>query len=276
MNCAEAQTWRQNPNAVFAVIHCWRSLFSLLPQASAAQTGTSLNGFEPASPADINVIPQHLQMSAFAQDVSTGAPPMFGAASAQDATEPPPESQSDVPSFMQPGHRAPAPAVESVELISANDLPDWIRQIAAADAEKARAEEDAQMAANMADAPQSIIRRQLPGETVIGAPSTNWLSKKAGSEEGSEHWGTSEVASANWGTYEAPVQPAAEAYPTSIPATAFVPTVREQPKLAKKRRLSRGGSSSAAPSSVPIYRNPVVQLTVALVLLALVALLFVV
>ena len=240
------------------------------------QTPQSQRVPEPAVPADIGVIPTHLQMSAFGQDVSTGAPPMYGGGARQDVVEQADSDRSEVPTFMQAGHRTPPPPVEHVELISANDLPDWIKQIAAADAEKAQADEEAQQAANLADVPASIIRRQLPGETVVAGPSTNWLSKSSNGAESTVHWGSAEVASANWGTSETSnAQPVENNYPTAIPATAFVPTAREQPRLAEKGRFSRSMPFSGTGSELPIYRRPVIQLLTALIILAVLALVFV-
>ena len=238
----------------------------------AAQQASPPSTFESAQPADIDIIPPHLQMSAFRDEVATGAPPMFGAAANQETIEPPIDERSEMPSFMQASHRGATAPVETVDLISANDLPDWIKQIAAADAAKAQAEADAHQAINVVEAPASLIRKQLPGETVVNGPATNWLSKTPGGPAVSEHWGSSEVASANWGNLEAPVSPVVESYPTAVPSTGFVPTVREQPKLAKTSRFTRPTLSADRSGSLPIYRKPAVQLIVALIILAVVAL----
>ena len=100
------------------------------PQQSAAIT---------ERPAPFDDSPS-LQVSSFRQPTQTGAPPMLGNAHQADPVHVEPEPKPTLPSFMQEGGRVHAAAPEPVELISANDLPDWIRQIAEADAAKAAAE----------------------------------------------------------------------------------------------------------------------------------------
>ena len=100
------------------------------PQQNAAITGR-------AAPFDDS---PSLQVSSFRQPTQTGAPPMLGNAHQADPVHIESEPKPTLPSFMQEGARVHAAAPEPVELISANDLPDWIRQIAEADAAKAAAE----------------------------------------------------------------------------------------------------------------------------------------
>ena len=157
---------------------------------------------------------------------------------------------------------------DPVQLISANDLPDWIKQIAAADSAKAEAE--AQAALPHADAPATIVKRALPGETMVAAPSTNWLSKSAmQSSESPDHWDSSEIANANWGNPDTTSGANSQEYPTLIPPTAFVPSAGSSYSTTKpKKRLSFGSGSS---SDKPIYRQQTFQLLMLVVLVALFA-----
>jgi hypothetical protein len=211
-------------------------------QVSASAPVTN-SVFAPPPPADIATIPSHLQMSAFAQDVSTGAPPMFGSGSGTDVESLPAEAPA--PSFMQNERRMPAPEPETTGLISASDLPQWIRQIAEQDAAKAEAETQAHAAAVQHEHPASLHRRYMPGETVGAGPTTNWLSKTASSAESSEHWSSAEVASANWGVFEPPVPVSTSTYATPVPPTAFVPAVGETPKTGKRLAFPARGEAKA-------------------------------
>jgi len=242
--------------------------------------------YEPAS------APAHLQMSAFAKDVSTGAPPMFGETTQQEPVAPPTSPDSYVPAFLQGERRTQQPDPEATGLISASDLPDWIKQIAAQDA--AKEAEQVEQAAAQADSFNSIQRRQLPGETLGSGPRTNWLTKAAGSADASEHWSSAEAASANWGVFEPPKAEALEApvYESVVPTTAFVPSVIEDSSSKTGGRFGRGGAteqkeakvkqpkapkapkqSTPAPTgdSKPFYRNQTIQLIFLVVLVALIA-----
>jgi hypothetical protein len=244
----------------------------------------------PPPPADIATVPAHLQMSAFAQDVSTGAPPMFGETAPQEEEAPPPSPDSYVPAFLQGERHTVQPDPEATGLISANDLPDWIKQIAAQDAAKEAAQ--VEQAAAHADNFNSIQRRQLPGETIGTGPQTNWLTKTAGGADASEHWSSAEAASANWGVFEPPKSEALEApvYEAAVPTTAFVPSVieeapakaggrfgrsqAEKPAKVKKEKSAKAPKQpKVAPSgdSRPFYRNQTIQLLLLVVLVALIA-----
>jgi hypothetical protein len=246
---------------------------------AAASIPDPIHTFAPPEPADIAAIPSHLQMSAFAQDVSTGAPPMFGASSSQEGeahqTTPPPQQ---APSFMQ-AERRQIPESDSPGLISASDLPDWIKQIAADDAARAEAEIQTQAAAVQADHPATIQRRQLPGETVGSGPTTTWLSKSGAAAESSEHWSSAEAASANWGVFEPPKATSTSTYQTPVPATAFVPAIAEPaPKQGKRAGRVPKPEKIKEPrvkaprqrSDRPFYRQTAVQLAMifALVMIA--------
>jgi hypothetical protein len=218
-------------------------------------------------------------MSAFAEPVAAMTPPMLGGVEETAAAPVSEELTTSVPGFMQAGGRAAA-APEPVQLVSANDLPDWLKQIAEQDAAKAAAEAEAQAAHH--DAPASIVKRALPGETHAAAPTTNWLSKSGPSSDSPDHWDTSEIASANWGTSDVSVQQAGGSeYPTIVPPTAFVPSSTEAYSTPKaKRKLSLGSRSAKQPkasrsssqsSGTPLYRNQVVQLIVLVGLLVIFA-----
>jgi hypothetical protein len=174
-----------------------------------------------------------------------------------------------LPSFMQEGARTHAPAPEPVELISANDLPDWIRQIAEADAAKAAAEaaQAAQTAAAAADV--SETRRPLPGEApVAAAPSTSWLSKSSTSQESSDPWATTDQpAAASWSASD-PAAQQHSAYPTISPSS-WTPSAYEDPGTGKKGRFGRSQRSSSP--GEPVYKNRIVQLAFLVLLLALLA-----
>ena len=227
---------------------------------------------EPAPPAAAAEPQPQLQMSSVRQAAPTGAPPMLGNAAPDEATAPEPEPEWDLPSFMQQGGRQGfASAQDSANLISANDLPDWIRQIAEADAAKAEAEamEQAARAAEPSEAPASIVKRALPGETKVSAPtSTTWLSKSAAPQESGDAWAADEVEAAGWTSAQTAPQPhvSPPAYPTIAPHTSFVPAARESTADSTKRgRFSL--PSSSAPSDVPFYRSLPVQLAFVAVLL---------
>jgi cobalamin biosynthesis Mg chelatase CobN len=202
-----------------------------------------------------------LQISSVRQSMRTGAPPMLGNAGTPDPVAPDAAQRSTLPSFMQDGPRAQAPAPEPVNLISANDLPEWIRQIAEADAAKAEAEAEAAAARQLTDAPASTMKRPLPGTAPSTAPSTTWLSKSSNAADAVDHWATETTAAA---------EPAPPAYPTITPSQTYMPSLHElSAASAKKRKFSRGMPSST--SGTPIYRNRTVQLAALVLLLALLA-----
>jgi hypothetical protein len=268
-------------------------------QQLAVAVGAAQAQAEPAAvppPAsDIASVPAHLQMSTFAQDVSTGAPPMFGNSAIEEPVTPPPSPDAYVPAFLQVERRTQVPDAETTGLITANDLPDWIKQIAEQDAAKEAAQ--VEQAAAHADNFASIQRRQLPGETLGSGPQTNWLTKTAGAADSSEHWSSAEAASANWGVFEPPKQELGEApvYEAAVPTTAFVPAVIEdargksggrsgktkksapkeakvkQPKAEKQPKAPKAPKSVSTGGRRPFYRSTMVQLAFLLLLVVLLA-----
>jgi hypothetical protein len=85
-------------------------------------------------------------------------------------------------------------ATDTASFISENDLPDWIRQIAEADAAK-KAEAD-RLAAQPAPAAEAAAPKRvvLPGETAPSVPAVNpWLTRRDGPTAASS-WGAAEPA----------------------------------------------------------------------------------
>jgi hypothetical protein len=234
----------------------------------------------PQAPAASPPDQRTLGMSAIAQPVEATAPPMLHGASKQDDSVSEPDPGSAVPSFMLAGNRTTAPEPEPVQLISANDLPDWIKQIAAEDAAKSEAE--AKAAQNHVEPPATIVKKALPGETQVASTSTAWLSKSGQTTDSPDHWAATEVANAHWGNVPAAPSDVPE-YPTIIPPTAFVPSVGESTPSSGKKRLSlssrRAARAPKAPKSAsasagrPIYRKQSVQLAALLAMLAVLAVL---
>jgi hypothetical protein len=197
---------------------------------------------------------------------------MLGNAAPEETVTPETGPDWDLPGFMQEsGRQSIAAAQDSVNLISANDLPDWIRQIAEADAAKAEAEEmeRAAKAPVASEAPASLVPKSLPGETRGSASSaTTWLSKSSAAQESGDAWATEEAAAASWGN--APVAPPAHvappSYPTITPHTAYIPTTPSStPESGKRGRFSL--SSSPDSFDKPLYRSRPVQLAFLAVLL---------
>ncbi len=220
-------------------------------------------------PASVDTSNRSLQMSAVGESVPSDAPPMLGSTQQDEIVDSERSAGSDVPSFMQAGHRTQHAAPDPVQLISANDLPDWIKQIAAADAAKVEAE--AIVASPHPDTPATIVKKALPGETMVAAPSTNWLSKSAQATESTDHWDTSEIANANWGNPDTSSGTVSQEYPSLIPPTSFVPSSGEAYTTSKpKKRLSLGGGNA---TGKPIYRQQTFQLLMLVVLVALFAVL---
>jgi hypothetical protein len=140
----------------------------------------------------------------------------------------------------------PAPVQESADpasFISGDDLPEWIRQIAAADAVKqAESERDAANAA-AAVAAQAARRIPLPGETGAVSVASPWLARRE-SAAGAHAWGGA-----------APATPAPE---ESIAAVAPGTAELEMPEVvrvdpdelppAATKRFKLGKPSVSAPS----------------------------
>jgi hypothetical protein len=235
--------------------------------ASAPPQQVAAPAPEHAAPVDDSPL---LQVSSFRQATQTGAPPMLRNPQQPEPVPAETEPKQALPSFMQEGARTHAVAPEPVELISANDLPDWIRQIAEADAAKAAAEaaEAAQTAAASA-AEVAETRRPLPGEAPVAAgPGTSWLSKSSTSQESSDPWATTDQPpAAPWSATD-PAAQQFSPYPTISPSS-WTPSTYESPATGKKGRFGRSQRSSS--SGEPVYRNRIVQLAFLVLLLALLA-----
>ena len=237
---------------------------------AAQDSADSLTAQETGSHSDDP--PWNLQVSSVTERAPTGAPPMLNNRARQEPIEPDSSPRSQLPGFMQAGSRANGGNQESVELISANDLPSWIRQIAEADAAKEQAEaEAAQSAAAESDAPASLVKRALPGETRTSAPPTSWLSKSSAAQEPSENWASEETAAANWGSTETSAsQPTQPTYPTISSGSTYAPSTYEQADSSSKRRVF-GRTTSPSNSDSPIYRRRPVQLALLILLVVLLA-----
>jgi hypothetical protein len=213
-----------------------------------------------------------LQVSAVKQAPQTGVPPMINQQQEQahEASEP---GTTAMPGFMQSA-RSNGPQPEPVQLISASDLPDWIKQIAAADDAKAAADEAqaaAEAAANPADPAATIVRRPLPGETLVGGPSTTWLSKSGAATPPNEHWGATEAANAHWGGMDS--AEAVASTPVPAPSPPFIPRTADAYSTSKpKGRFSSPARTEGASVGQPVYRRRSVQLIALLALLAVLVL----
>ena len=219
-------------------------------------------------PSSDHVPPSALQVSAVKSAPQTGVPPMIDQQREQEHEVSAPATTA-MPGFMQTA-RSSESQPESVQLISASDLPDWIKQIAAADEAKAAAEAEAAISV---DQPATILRRPLPGETHVGGPSTNWLSKSGAGAEPTEHWGSTEAANANWGNPESPGAhvPAQSLMAAQVPPIPVVNSADTYSYSKPKGRFSRPERSQSSSSKEPIYRRQSVQLAALIVLLALLA-----
>ena len=243
---------------------CGHPLATLTEPVATAAAQPQQNAAITERPAPVDDSPS-LQVSSFRQPTQTGAPPMLGNPHQADLVHVEPEPKRALPSFMQEGGRAHAAAPEPVELISANDLPDWIRQIAEADAAKAAAE--AAEAAHAATAEVAAPKRPLPGDVPAAGPSTSWLSKSSTAQEPADPWTTTEEPTAAWGAADS-AAPQQAPYPTISP-TSWTPSSYEDPGAGKKSRFGR--SPRASSSGEPVYKNRIVQLAVLVLLLALLA-----
>lgn len=197
-------------------------------------------------------------------------PPVQSAPRAQAL---PPVPTGDLPSSLPDWLRSQAPqaapaepqiqipkpvSVDTSSFISEGDLPEWIRQIAAADAEK-QAEEDrlaAVQAAQVAStAPAEPGRRQpLPGETIGTAANNPWLARRE-AHSASMAWGAPTAV-------EQPTQYAPQAIDDSPPEVIqFAPPAAEpakgKPKLAMpKLSVPKASLNLPAMPSIPKVNMP--------------------
>jgi hypothetical protein len=118
-----------------------------------------------------------------------------------------------------------ADASDTSTFISENDLPEWIRQIAAADEarklEEIRLADERSAASRAAGATDPRNRKPLPGETANTGPGTSpWLARRDRSEE------TDTVAADSWG------KPTPTAEKREIPQDTVVVSHNAEPQPA--------------------------------------------
>jgi hypothetical protein len=250
------------------------------PVATGAHTAVANPAPVPPEPqAPKSDFPRAERMASMNQPPATTAPPMLRTSAFAEDTITPNPAARDLPTFMQtPGRTLSSP--EAMQLISANDLPDWIRQIAEADA--AKAESDAREAAAQAEVPAATVRTSIETEAKASGPSTHWLSKTAAATtELVDPWTVTEsVAKAD----PQPIaQSAMAAYPTITPTPLYMPDEHDERQTKPRRELFRKPDRQPAPvvdrpaaakaSRKPIYRSLPVQLALLLCLAAILALL---
>lgn len=195
---------------------------------------------------------------------TTGTATPLGFESAPTAN--PARSDGALPSFMRPAARGATaqPAVETTSLISENDLPDWIRQIAADDARKAAAAlttEEGPGGVAGSSLPNHLGRRSLPGETITGGPaSSSWLNRRdAVAGAASSAWDATTPTPARPVGVVAPAQPAVSQAGSAATAdglsllpgateTDAVPVAADKP--GKRRRRGARTSVAAETSTV--------------------------
>jgi hypothetical protein len=192
---------------------------------AAGQTPPSTSSTAPAS--DLPPSGFHVAPSASAEPGAVEAP-----AESESPPRPlPPVPTADLPSAMPDWLKAqstpepelqPSDATDTASFITENDLPEWIRQIAAADAVK-QAEEERLAADVTKEVEVSAPRRPiLPGEAVPSAPAANpWLSRRDG-ESAEQAWG----------------RPAAEARSAGEPAETVA---AEHDQVAAEHDAASGG-----------------------------------
>jgi hypothetical protein len=199
------------------------------------------------------------------------------------SSRPPLSIPTDAPSAMSSSLPQPAPASDEARhvaavpagdvsdtstFISENDLPEWIRQLAAADeakkAEELRRTTEAanadRLASGTGDARQ---RRPLPGETPPSGPATSpWLTRRDRPE-------TSEsVAADSWGA-GAPAPAVSESESSGQPSAQIsqsAPTIAPEPAAAVSQPLP-----APAASAQPNRLRVVLLAAVVLVVVALIA-----
>jgi hypothetical protein len=166
------------------------------------------------------------------------------AASVQGPTPPVDEQSATVPAAAA----RPADVSDTSTFISEDDLPEWIRQLAAADeAKKAdemrRASEAAAVERQPAPATDPRRRRPLPGEAAPSGPATSpWLTRRERAD------GQDTVAADTWGA--GTIQPAAiedqatmhEAVPVAVVEPHVVPDLpvaQQEPARATAKAAGR-------------------------------------
>ena len=166
-------------------------------------------------------------------------------------------------SFNQAGGRLLS-SREPLQLISASDLPDWIRQIADADAVKAQ--EEALKAAEEPEA-QSDFQRSLQTDANASGPSTSWLTKSTGPLQSSDPWDSPDATKSSMNAEPASQVPAAPAYPTIMPTPTYMPETSAAQSSGK--RLSFGLSGQGSGERRPIYTSKPFMIAAIVVLILL-------
>jgi hypothetical protein len=155
---------------------------------------------------------------------------------------------------------------DTSSFISEDDLPEWIRQLAAADEAK-KAEELRRIAdAAAADSQAGVNgdprqRRPLPGETAAAGPATSpWLTRRERTD------GAETVAAASWGAIaaQAPANDGVSNESDIVQAQAAISTTPPEPAIAP--------SDQAAPMPATPNANLLRLVLAAAVVLAVVAL----
>jgi hypothetical protein len=238
------------------------------PSAVAANTLVDRAPAQIAPPATWGQTPPQDRMASMGQAPATSASPLLGNPAHHDEDLLGAAPEPELPPFMQTTAR-PLSAPEPVQLISASDLPEWIRQIAEADRAKAEAEaveRAAHVEATPVKAPPSFAN-----DSKAAGPSTRWLSKTAAvTNDAVDPWSVSEP-SVPAGQSEATMPPQFVAYPTVTPTPVYMTESREKSKRqARMPRFAKAEKVATTEPRRPIYRNTAVQ--IALLVLLVVAL----
>jgi hypothetical protein len=217
--------------------------------------------------------PQPERLSSMGQPPATSTPPLLGNPAHHPDDLFGAAAEPELPTFMQPAPR-PLSAPEPVQLISASDLPDWIRQIAEDDRVKAEAEA-AQRAAHVETAPEADAPSFATDSKAAG-PSTNWLSKTAAvASDTVDPWSITQPTPAD-ARAEAPSQPHFAAYPIVTPTPIYMPEPSEKPaRQMRMPRFTKAHKVASTEARRPIYRSTLVQIALLLLLVVVLAALLV-
>jgi hypothetical protein len=225
----------------------------------AAQPPPVVSSSSPQSPLD--------RLSAFGSAPATSVPPMYRSSLQQDVAAMDQEQAPPSPSFGQSTGRL-LTTREPVQLISASDLPDRIRQIAEADAAKAEAE-----AQKAADEPQARteVQRALQADAKASGPSTSWLTKSTGPLESRDPWDSATASATAPAVTPTPDLPPMPAYPTIMPTPTYIPEATGSPASDKRGLFGRAGGSSGERQPIYLSKPFLIAAIAAVVLLILVS-----
>lgn len=233
------------------------------------QTAVAANPFGPAGGAatTLTAPPPTNGSGASVTDLGSHPPlsiPLAGPAGASSQGSAP---AADALVAQRPAAARSADVADTSTFISEDDLPEWIRQLAAADeakkAEELRRAAEAALAEGQTAAPDDPRRRRpLPGETAPGGPATNpWLTRRERAET------PPTVAADSWGAVplqSAPVdgrtatQDSAPTAPTTLPSAPDL--------LLAERAAAASAKSPGRPNQLRVVLiAAVVLLVVALV-----------